>query len=405
MIQENLVNFKKGTYIIIENDFNNDAFFILLKGAVRVESSINSAGILDLNRNLRPGDFFGVIPFMTGNPQNESVYATEDSVLIRVNKSELPKMLTRSAALAIKIVRSFSEDLRVYDEKLVQLTLNQDHREDDLEEKLFSNAKFYYENKHFRIAAYILMQFIKVYPDSENIKEVTEMFSNIEAENIITLQNLKNGARRMYVNGQMLISEFEPGYEAFIIETGKVKITKIINHKEVLLAVLKPGDIFGEMAIINNQARAASAVAYGDTTCLVLNEKNFSKMIEQNTSVCIKIITLLSERIWTIYKQLENLTFKNVKTRIYDTLYTQMIKRKARIGPQVKFLFDFGTAELQKMVGIEQGEFEQAIKEVLGQKFLTLHEGKFLCLDTMDIKKETDFMKKIENIQGKKFKR
>ena len=48
----------------------------------------------------------------------------------------------------------------------------------------------------------------------------------------------------------MIFSEHEPGEDLYIIQQGKVKITKIINNQEVLLAVLQPGDIFGEMALL-----------------------------------------------------------------------------------------------------------------------------------------------------------
>lgn len=396
--KHNLVNYRKGTYITLENDFNNDSFYIILKGKVRVESSINTE-ILNLNRTLQSGDFFGVIPFMTSNPQYESTYAVEDCVLIKVGKKDIVAMFERSNALATKIVRAFTNDLRIYDENLAQLTTKSNEETDDIDEKLFNNAKFYFNSKQYRIAAYILTQFIKVHTYSKRASEALEMLKQIDDEYLVPLQNLKSDARRIFINGQMLVSEFEPGHEAFIIESGRVKITKVINDKEILLAVLKPGDIFGEMSMINNNPRAASVIAYGDTSCIVLNIKNFNTLIKQNIYITIKLISLLSERIWTVYKQLENLSFTNVKTRIYDTLYIQMIKHKAKIADQSKYLFEFGVSELMKMVGVEQEEFEKNINEILQQKFMTLYDDKFLCLNTMDIKKETEFMKKLEKIK------
>lgn len=398
---KNLIHYKQGAFVTVENDVSGDHFFIILKGKVRVESSINN-NHLNVNRNLAKGDFFGVIPFMTGNPQNETSFTLEESILFRVDKNGLHQMLEKSNALALKIVRSFSNDLRIYDHRLAELTLKSNQDDVSAEEKLYQNALFYYENKQYRIAAYILLQFIKFFTYSINTPKILEMLKTIDSSYIFPLQNFKQDARRVYLDGQMLVSEFEPGYESFVIEYGKVKITKVINGKEVLLAVLKAGDIFGEMALIDNQGRAASAISYGESSCIVLNTHNFNQLIQSNIQVTIKLITLLSERIWTIYKQLENLSFTNVKTRIYDTLFTQVLKRKGRIAHQAKFLFDFGVSELKKMVGSGNDDFDTSIKEVFDESFLSLYDEKILCLDTLDLKKETEFMKKLEKIKSKK---
>ncbi len=132
---------------------------------------------------------------------------------------------------------------------------------------------------------------------------------------------------RVYKDNTMIFSEYEPGNELFIIQAGKVKITKIVDE-EVLLAVLKPGDIFGEMALLDNKPRSASAISFGDVTLLAINKQNFETMVQQQPQLATRLIQLLSERIWTAYRQLENLMIKSEIGRIYDTLLIQVEKQK-----------------------------------------------------------------------------
>ncbi|HPA72406.1 MAG TPA: cyclic nucleotide-binding domain-containing protein, partial [Spirochaetota bacterium] len=64
-----------------------------------------------------------------------------------------------------------------------------------------------------------------------------------------------------YAPNQLIFCEFEPGNEFYFIQSGRVKIVKIVNNTEKTLDVLKPGDVFGEMAILENSPRSATAIA------------------------------------------------------------------------------------------------------------------------------------------------
>ena len=66
------------------------------------------------------------------------------------------------------------------------------------------------------------------------------------------------------------------GYLFYIIQKGQVKITKVVNDNEVMLAVLNPGDIFGEMAILENKPGSASAVAFVVWLLLLLIRQTLS---------------------------------------------------------------------------------------------------------------------------------
>ena len=133
---------------------------------------------------------------------------------------------------------------------------------------------------------------------------------------------------KYFEDGQMIFIEHEPGAELYILQSGKVKITKMVNNNEVLLAVLQPGDIFGEMALLENKPRSASASAYGQVATLAINKANFETMVQAQPQLAVKLINILSERIWTAYRQLANLLIEDNIGRMYDMLLTLVLKKK-----------------------------------------------------------------------------
>ena len=192
----------------------------------------------------------------------------------------------------------------------------------------------------------------------------------------------------------MIFIEHEPGNELYIIQGGKVKITKVVNENEVLLAVLNPGDIFGEMALLENKPRSASAAAFGNVTTLAINKQNFESMVQAQPQLATKLITLLSERIWLAYRQLANLLITDPVGRMYDTLLTQVQKKKVAIQPKTSYVFDIGSQEILKMLGYPPEKGEEYLITMLGDKNLRLDQGKFICKDLAELEKQVQFIRK-----------
>ncbi len=92
-------------------------------------------------------------------------------------------------------------------------------------------------------------------------------------------QELKILHRDVFRAGSVIIREGTSGSRAFIVESGKVAIWRDVDGKRHTLGVIGEGGIFGEMALIDNQPRMASASAIIDTTCLVVGEEIFKKKL------------------------------------------------------------------------------------------------------------------------------
>lgn len=130
-------------------------------------------------------------------------------------------------------------------------------------------------------------------------------------------KNLYQKSVKSYEPGQVIFKEGEPGAEMFIIVDGEVEIRKRTSMDTTkTLTAFKRGDIFGEMALIDNKPRSATAVATKASRMLALNEAMFMAMIQRNPDFAKKMIQLLAERVRKSNAIIQNLTSTNRQSQI-----------------------------------------------------------------------------------------
>ena len=121
-------------------------------------------------------------------------------------------------------------------------------------------------------------------------------------------------ATRVYKDGEYIVREGEPGDEMFLILSGMVKIVKEKEGKETVLAYLKPGEIFGEMALVQeNATRSASAIAHGETKLLVMDREEFLRQIRRDPELAFQILKSLCERLRRVDELLQDFSVKDQK--------------------------------------------------------------------------------------------
>jgi CRP/FNR family transcriptional regulator, cyclic AMP receptor protein len=100
-----------------------------------------------------------------------------------------------------------------------------------------------------------------------------------------------------YPVGHVLFHEGDPGKHMYVIQSGRVQLTRRVRGREAHLATLPPGEFFGEMAIINKQPRSATATVIEESHLLVLDARTFEAMIRGNAEIAIRMIKKLSLRL------------------------------------------------------------------------------------------------------------
>ncbi|MEO8874924.1 MAG: Crp/Fnr family transcriptional regulator [Polyangiaceae bacterium] len=97
--------------------------------------------------------------------------------------------------------------------------------------------------------------------------------------------------------GEVLFREGDEGREMFVIQDGKVQVSKRVGETDRPIAVLGRGEFLGEMAILNNKLRSATATVIDDATCLVIDGQTLEAMIAGNSEIAIRLIKKLAARL------------------------------------------------------------------------------------------------------------
>lgn len=393
-----MVTFPANSYIIVEGKKDANNFYIIREGKVRVSRETAVVGE-DPNQVLGPGDFFGVVAAMSQHPQIESATSLTNVSLISVSYDQFGTLIQKSTAVAMNIIRFFSMKLRQFDTTITRLSFRNAVEEDPNE--LFKIGEYYFQLQNQPHATFAYQSYLKHLPNGQFVPQaklrLQSMNQPFQAPPIDYTK-----FNRAYRDNEMIFCEHEPGKELFILQSGKVKISKIVNQNEVMLAVLQAGDIFGEMAILDNKPRSASAVAAGGVELLAINKANFEGMVKAQPQLATRLITLLSERIWIAYKQLANLMLKDPQARIVDTLMTLAEKNRIKVAPKQSYNFEIGTKDLLKMVGLTDPKDELIIADIMkNNKFIRLDLGKIVCTDTAELEKLVQFYHKKANMENK----
>jgi CRP/FNR family transcriptional regulator, cyclic AMP receptor protein len=96
----------------------------------------------------------------------------------------------------------------------------------------------------------------------------------------------------------VILKEGEVGDRCYIIIKGQVRISKFIPHiGEEALAVLKPGDYFGEMSLIDNFPRSANAIANSDVELLSINKTDLDKVLIMDRDLGYKLLWVFTKTL------------------------------------------------------------------------------------------------------------
>ncbi|HAR45609.1 MAG: hypothetical protein A2X56_13435 [Nitrospirae bacterium GWC2_57_13] len=148
--------------------------------------------------------------------------------------------------------------------------------------------------------------------------------------------------------GTTLFNEGDRGEEMFIIQAGKVKISKKIRGVEKTLATLDKGEFFGEMAILNDKPRSASAETLEESEMLVIDRKTFEDMLRGNVEIAIRFIKRIAERLRETDEQMESLMIRDNTSRLVNILAKQVKGSKMPGG------YSINIDDLAGMAGIEK---------------------------------------------------
>jgi CRP/FNR family cyclic AMP-dependent transcriptional regulator len=115
---------------------------------------------------------------------------------------------------------------------------------------------------------------------------------------------------KIYRDGEAIIRQGEMGDRMYIIQDGRVRVTRMIGNEDIQLAELKEGDFFGEMAIIDREVRSATVFAVGEVRLLSIDKNNFLRRIHEDPSLAYRVLQRMSHTIRELNTELSQLKLR-----------------------------------------------------------------------------------------------
>ncbi|HNL70705.1 MAG TPA: Crp/Fnr family transcriptional regulator, partial [Leptospiraceae bacterium] len=163
-----MVNFKAGSYVVIEGKREALSFFIIRQGKLKTQKENPVIGE-DSSQILGPGDFFGVESAMSGHSRIETVVALSDCSLIQVNNDQFGLLIQKNAPVAMKIIRSFSVKLRSFDNTITRLSFRNAVEEDP--SHLFVLGEHWMREGKTNHAAYAFQKYLQWNPQGDKLSQ------------------------------------------------------------------------------------------------------------------------------------------------------------------------------------------------------------------------------------------
>lgn len=121
---------------------------------------------------------------------------------------------------------------------------------------------------------------------------------------------------KSYAPGAVICREGEEGEEMYIIQKGKVRVSKRFADKVHVVSILEKGDFFGETAIVNRTRRTATVTAVDAVELLVFDREGLQNMITRNARIALSIIDKLCRRLQNAHLQIQHLVRRDARGQI-----------------------------------------------------------------------------------------
>jgi CRP/FNR family transcriptional regulator/CRP/FNR family cyclic AMP-dependent transcriptional regulator len=221
-------------------------------------------------------------------------------------------------------------------------------------------------------------------PATSILKQVP-FFSQLETEEASSLAQ-RLVPRRFGVS-QVIFHHGDPGGLLYIITAGKVKISYTMpDGQEALLAILGTGDFFGELALLDDAPRSATAEAMDETETLTLHRDDFIAYIAENPEFAYHVMRTLAKRIRHLNDQIGDVFFLDLNGRLARTLLKLAEDHGRAVDEGTLIDIALTQTELAEMTGATRVSINKTLGRFRRAKWVSLRGRQIILLDTQALR-------------------
>lgn len=188
---------------------------------------------------------------------------------------------------------------------------------------------------------------------------------------------------RSFTTGEIIFQEGEPATEAFLLQEGRVRLIKQVRAVERSLMMLKPGDLFGESALLQGAPRTSTAIALSDGTALVLDPSTFQNLLETHSEVAGRMVQQLIRRLRDAEDQIEIMMLRDAQSKIVSSLIKAAQQAIAAGATRSDGVLRVAVSpmELSSRVGLDVDAVKRGVQQLREGQYIRVVEEQLEILD------------------------
>ncbi|WP_186002451.1 Crp/Fnr family transcriptional regulator [Mycobacterium sp. KBS0706] len=190
---------------------------------------------------------------------------------------------------------------------------------------------------------------------------------------------------RSHEDGDTIFLRGDESTSLMIVASGRVALRLTSPQgREILLAILEPGEIFGEMSLLDGRGRSADAVAFGPCRLLSLDRRDMLPVLQDSPEACIRLLELLSTRLRRTSDQLEGVALMTLPSRLARLLLTLSDTHGARQNAEGEVLLPLALSQrdLGQLIGASREKVNLQLGRWSAEGLLRRQEGALVICDT-----------------------
>jgi CRP/FNR family transcriptional regulator, cyclic AMP receptor protein len=206
-----------------------------------------------------------------------------------------------------------------------------------------------------------------------------KLFSSLTEQQFEILAG--GSVRRSFPKGRTIVAEGEPSQSLYILLSGRAKVQRSdAEGKEVILAVLGPGECFGEMSLIDDEPRSASVITIESCDFMAINKDSFKQMLAQSHDIAMQIMKGLIRRLREADKKIETLALLDVYGRVARVL----LDFSEQIGSERVVKSRLPRQEIAKMIGASREMVSRVMKGLEVEGYIVpMPEGRLVLREKL----------------------
>jgi CRP/FNR family transcriptional regulator, cyclic AMP receptor protein len=186
-------------------------------------------------------------------------------------------------------------------------------------------------------------------------------------------QRLLDRYGRQFSAGEVIFADGDEAKEAFVLHEGRVRLIKRIGAVERGLRILRPGDLFGESALMHGAPRNRTAVALEEVVALALDQETFQQVLFSNPEVGARMLQQVVRRLRDAEDQIEILMVRDSQSKVVVALLK--LAQQAKLDrPGGKVELPLSPMELSTHVGMDVDTVKRVVQQLRDSGYIRIVE-------------------------------